>query len=221
MYYTRIPAMPLPRSTKKKTYRPRTTLAGRKLNYRQKRQVKRLIGNRTETKYHDFVVNSSITAGGGVSAMVAPAQGIKDTERVGDSIQLKKLVYNLAFSGADTTNIIRFIIVRWSLNSATSSPTVTDILETATPTALYNYDQYNQGKFHVVFDRSFACTAVGWNLYVARGAIWGKKLGRKKMQFNEAATSGLWQFFWLAITDSVAASHPTIVGDMRLEYTDA
>lgn len=212
--------MPYSRSAKKTTYRSRKTATGRKLNYRQKREVKRLIGNRTETKFIDFSVNSNIDAGGSISAMTPPPQGVKDSERIGDSIQLKKLVYNLSFAGADTTNICRFIIFRWALNSATSTPTVTDILQIATPSSLYNYDQYNQGKFHIVYDRSFACTAVGWNLYIARGALWGKKLGRKKMMFNEAATTGLHQFYWLAITDSIAASHPQVIGNMRLEYSD-
>lgn len=199
----------------------RVTTSSAKLNKRQARQVKQLITRRQEKKFIDYAVNTSIDAGGSVSSMVAPPLGDEDDERIGDEIYMKNLQLKLAIHAADTTNVVRFILVRWLLNSATAVPAVTDILQYANYMSPYNWDTRKQGKVQIIYDRIIPLTYTGTANVVINTNLYGNKLGPAKLYMNDTATTGTRQFFWFAITDSVAANHPTLYGYMRLTYTDS
>lgn len=196
---------------------------GRKLNRKQKQQVKRLIGRTREIKHVDTSVISDITAGGYMFALGAPQQGADSNQRVGNDITLKKLHVSMNFVGADSTNALRFIIFRWSQNNAATTPAGGDVISTSNALGLYNHASIAQGKIHIVFDRLITFSLNGENDKAVRKIIYGRALGKKKLSFNlgSTTTTGTDQFYVYMVSDSVAASHPGAAGYFRLEYTDS
>lgn len=149
-----------------------------------------------------------------------PPQGDNVSQRDGDQITIKKIVYNLQMAGADATNIVRVIIFRWSQNNNATVPAVTDVLQSLSPVSMYNYTNERSGKVHVLFDRTASLSLEGTNCITWRGALWGRKIGKKRLIFNATAINGVDQPYILFISDSVAVTHPSITGTLRMEYVD-
>lgn len=203
-------------------YKPKRRVYARKLNDRQKVQVKRLIGTSEEVKAVDsFFSGQDVTAAGTITLLAHPSQGDGISQRNGDIIKLKKLVLNIHLTGADTTNVCRHIIFRWTQNNNVTAPVVTDVLQNLSAASMYNFTSEHQKKVHIVSDRTINFSSGGMNAYTIRGALWGRKLGKKKLTFNAATALGTDQFYSLVITDSVAASHPQMGGYIRMEYCDS
>jgi hypothetical protein len=197
---------------------------GAKLSRRQALQVKKIVGTQIEHKFKDFTVASTgIDAAGVVTgSCVAISQGTQATEREGDEIVLKSLFGRYSIIAADTTNFMRVIFFKWNIDSAVAAPTVADILQgTGTNPWIADLNQNNieDGKFQVLFDHSHSFTLAGNACLTRRYNIYGKKLKKKRLIFNTAATTGIGQFYMMLISDSVAASHPTFMWYSRVHYT--
>lgn len=220
---SRHPAMPYRRATYttyKKSY-SRKPYTGRKLNLRQKKEVKRLIGSDEELKAIDTSVLLGPDAAGSVIKLTSPPQGDGVSARDGDQIQIKRLRVRLNMIGGDSTNILRVIIFRWAMNDSVAAPTVLDVLQSAGPLSMYQYTSLRQNEFHIVADRTFTFTLNGPNDKLFEAVFYGRRIGKKNVHFNAGLTTGTDQFYLIAISDSVAAPHPSIGGTTRFEYTDS
>lgn len=199
----------------------RRVVRQRKLNNRQKTQVKRLIGRRIESKVNDSNVLQTVDASGtNIQRLAMPTVGDAYNERSGDVITLEKLQWRLNAAAGDTTNTLRMIIFRWLNDSQISTPTVSDILEANNSLAFVDY-QSDQQKMQVLFDRTYALSAQGVPNRIITGSLYGRKLGRKKLTFNQGLTTGVDQIFVYYQSDSVAIPHPGVAGYFRITYSDA
>lgn len=196
---------------------------GSKLSVVQKKQVKRLITGVQEIKAINSTVNGSPDAAGVISRIQTPAQGDGLSERSGDQILLKALQFRLSVIGADTTNKIRIVIFRWSQDNSIGAnvPTVTGILQNLDVMSFYNYTSYKNDRMTVLYDRTVSTTFTDANQVIVLHTLYGKKLGKKILEFNAASTLGTNQIYMLLISDSVAATHPSVTGFMQLRYTDS
>lgn len=199
----------------------RRVVRQRKLNNRQKTQVKRLIGRRIESKVNDSNVLQTVDASGtNIQRLAMPTVGDAYNERSGDVITLEKLQWRLNAVAGDTTNTLRMIIFRWLNDSQVSTPTVSDILEANNSLAFVDY-QSDQQKMQVLFDRTYALSTQGVPNRIITGSLYGRKLGRKKLTFNQGLTTGVDQIFVYFQSDSVAITHPGVAGYFRVTYSDA
>lgn len=193
----------------------------RKLNYRQKIQVKRLIGKRIESKRADTtLVSTSITSASFFSLANMPAQGDAYNERSGDEILIEKFQWRLNIVAADPTNVVRVIVFRWNLNNATTTPTLADILEGANATDYLEYQGGVENKYNILSDRTYALSTAGVPSRIVQGTCYGKKLGRKKIGFNQGLITGMGQIYIMFMSDSAIAAHPTVAGSYSLVYSD-
>lgn len=203
----------------------------RALNPRQQRQVKILIARQQELDYYDNGVNASsigvlATVQGGLST---PIQGDSDGERVGDKIQLKAFKFRFHLIGGDATNNVRVILFRWHQDNNVASPAAADVLQNPTGfpvTSAVNHDRIKAGILHIMYDKTFALSnstsGGGTPSCLSREVnIYGKKLGRKGIEFNNAAITGNNHIYALFQSDSNAAPNPSITWYSRLTYTDA
>lgn len=213
--------MPYKKTYKRTAYKKKSY--GAKLNPRQKKEVKRLVAGTTEVKAVDTWCNQSPDAAGSVTKINVPAQGVTVSHRVGDKIHLKKLSFNLNTIVGDTTNIVRLIIFRWTQNDAiaANAPGVTDVLQAGNPTAFYNFTTSTEAKVRVLYDKTLYLSSMGSMDRPYRGMLYGKRLGKKNIEFNAAILTGTDMIYYLLISDSIAATHPSVIGYFRLEYTDA
>lgn len=196
---------------------------GSKLTDVQKKQVKRLITGVQEVKAIDSTVSGSPSDTGVISRVLTPAQGDGLSQRSGDQIILKALQFRLSIIGADNTNKVRIIFFRWSQDNSIGAnvPTVNGVLQNIDVMSFYNYTSYKNDRMTILYDRTVSTTFTDANQVVVLHTLYGKKLGRKVLEFNAASTLGTNQIYMLLISDSVAISHPTVTGYMQLRYTDS
>lgn len=200
---------------------------GRKLNKRQKRQVKNMIGRNIEHKYKYFDVSATSIDANGVltSSWTQISQGVQTANRVGDEIMIKQINVNASFIVGDTTNFMRMIIFRWHLDNNVTSPAQGDIIQNTASNVFsspINQNSVEEKKITIVKDIYFPMSATGSNAAKTfRFKLFGRRLGPKKVYFNPAGTTGFGHVYALFLSDSVAATHPTAAISTETIYTDA
>jgi len=203
--------------------RPATRrFVGRKLNVRQKLQVKRIVGKQDQDKFLDNSSNNNPDPTGVVFKITMPGQGDTESSRDGDQIMLKKLHVNVGVANADTTNFLRMVIVRWRDNDATA-PVINDIFQSATPGALGQLNWYNlqSGRMHVICDHRYTTSLNGPAAAQYVYDFYGRKLGKKKVVFNPGVLTGTDMIYVAVVSDSTVVAHPFIGLNWRLTFTDS
>lgn len=124
---------------------------------------------------------------------------------------------------ADTTNLVRILIIRWREDYADLT-SVGQILETTgstlAPTSMFVKEPDQRRRFEVVADRLF-------NLHTYEPVktfdirVSAKKLKSKPVQAIAGAAGGLNQLVGLVISDSAAVTHPSIDYEVVIKYKDA
>lgn len=212
-----------------------------------KKEVKMLIEGKLEKKnLHNVISNASITSAGNTPiALADPAQGTTDDDRIGDEITVVRLFTqfrilspspNIIFSSADAYNHVRIIIFKWLMDDFASAPVTSDILDnsgTDLTNAYYNTTAQEK-KYQICFDKTVRVynTPVydGTNVkYFAgigsserlRSDLFGKKLHSPRVHFRKGAITSVGQYYYMAVSDSGFAPHPTVEAEGVVVYTDA
>lgn len=185
-----------------------------------KAQVRAMINgkfkNVQETKWSAVSNNAAVSFSGNLISLCDIAQGDTDTTRDGDELLMTKIEVRFANYLGDTTNITRVIIFRWMPPSVPAvSDFWADIGTAESPLATFIHDQ--QQNVTVLYDK---LCFTGPGRYVEVGqAIQNLNV---RVQFVAAsttiATGKVYMFF---ISDSAAATHPTVSYYARTEFTDS
>jgi len=207
-------------------FRRRT--GARKLNRRQRVEVKRIVGRQQEDKFFDVYTGATaVPSGTGVilGPYTVPAQGLTVNSRAGDVIQQRKLDQTYQLNGGDAVNSIRVIVFKWTPNDAFDVPTTAKILQdTVTLPWMSPFIDVSveQHRFKVISDRLFTMvTASDTGVRLFRSSYFGRRLGKKKQTFNPAATTAAGNIYVLAVSDSIAVAHPNITISSRFHFTDS
>lgn len=197
---------------------------GRRLTKKQLKQVKRIVTRSAEQKIYD--VTSATTGFTNAGTLIGPfqqiPQNIGDSQRIGDRIYLKNVHSRMSFIYGDGTNVIRMIWFQWYPNTASETPLVGTILQTLNPRSMINDTNQDGQKFRVMLDKTYAMTQNGSNGCIQKNfRFYGRRLPRKKLQYNPAATTGFNQIYCLFISDSIAAPNPTVDMVVRTTYVDS
>lgn len=106
---------------------------GKKLGYRQKKQVKLIINKSRELKFHAYTaLGQAISSTGTLTGLPCDVpQGDTDTTRDGDSYDLAgNIQFKFQLLASDTTNLVRLVWFQWKdiSTAAGPSPAASDIL---------------------------------------------------------------------------------------------
>lgn len=211
---------------------------GRKLNKRQKRQVKRLIGVQKEYKFfvYNLPNNSTTSSTPGITSISNIPQGTTDNTRDGDRLTLAKYIEirmqftNSKGTGGDWYNTYRFILFQWK---GSNTPISSDILLVGPSGSIdvhSSYDEDQALQYHIIKDICF--NTVGPTDTVSgsfpqsnhvRNFVFKIPVKRinKKIQFVGGTTTGSNKLYYLLVTDSTAAPHPTYWFNSKIYFTDA
>jgi len=216
----------------------RVSAQGGGLTKRQRKAVTTLINRRTELKYFYFsTTTAAIPATAAISGgQFDIAQGITDSERVGDSIEwagsidLKVQVVNGIGATGDEYNNIRMLIVQWHPNSI---PTPASVL-LAGPSAvvdIYSMPSHdNRQEFKILFDKTWrtvgntnAATTPGTSALTTGVLSYQIPLTKatKKVQYVGGALTGTNRFYVITMSDSILATHPSLTYTTKVVYRDA
>lgn len=214
----------------------RRRVRGRKLNKRQRHQVKRMIHSEQEIKYSigNLDVNTITNAGFITGAPWNIAQGDTDQTRDGDTLKwIGKMHVRLGLVCADTTNVVRIIIFQWHPTSDNApTPDVQDILAigpSGSPDTLSHYNHDERQNFRVIFDKAYSLVGNGTadtypgttSTVIYRRYKISLRKARKRVQFTAGTTEGTNKFFFLAITDSAAGPNPEVAFSIKTFFTDS
>lgn len=203
----------------------------RPLNVRQKKQVKSLIRNVQELKYH--VTNASAVALSSSPALrdiSAVAQGDTDQTRDGDRLQLcGKIDFHFSLLIADTTNIIRITWFQWKPGT---TPAASDIYLNGPSGAIDVYSTYshdNRQMYRILSDKMYnmvgnAATAQTCNTtttQIVRKQRINLKKVRKMVQYGGGGTDGTNKIYFFVFSDSALVTHPLITYSTKLFFRDS
>lgn len=196
------------------------------LSQAQKREVSRLINQKEEVKYVDWnFASTAIDATGATTDLCAIAQGVTQSQRVGNSIRLLSVKINGSVYAGDTVNVVRFIFWSYKMNSGNATPTIVFPLSvgssgaTAQPDSQYNFAQ--KKIYKILHDRQFCVSTAANPLesFIARFNVPSKVA---ELDFNPPSlTTGTNHVFLSVVSDSAVATHPYFLGTIRLFFTDA
>lgn len=207
----------------------------RKLNRKQKREVKTLIHNQIDKGYVDTTTlpTVGVTYSGSITKIDVPGQGDAINQRSKNRITVTSITGFVEAIGYDPSNLMRVIIFKWMNDTAGFPPALTDVLQatligtSAAPLSHYNYDNMRQSDFKICYDRLFslgpnaAGAAPGDNVKSARIKLTGKKLHGGQVNLNNAAVTGEGIYYYILLSDSAVAGHPGCGVSLRLQYEDA
>ena len=148
-----------------------------------------------------------------INHLSAIPNGTGFNERVGLKVKGKSIQIRLELIRADSTQLMRVIVFRWFCQS---TPTVGDILE-GTPWPLNATSVNRAGEYQIMYDNMFALSASTNANFVDKFFIERPM----NITFTTADAVDLGHVYLLAISDSIAVTHPTISYWSRLRYTDS
>lgn len=185
-----------------------------------------MIASRVEKKYYDRLLSTIGTPSAGtITHLTTIPQGVGDTERVGDEIELRKMTIRLNLESNAQVGIVRFIFFQW-IPSTTSGPTVADLLVLGASGAVDNTSQYrhdSRQSYRILYDRI-------WHLNGDIGVTNGQTTTsfvtpvftiypkRKKLEFIDSLTVYCASGIYLL---SVGNASATCAGTFRSHYTDS
>lgn len=181
--------------------------------------VRSIIGTRTEKKYFISFVNTTILNTGTVLAMSQIPQGTTDITRVGDRITLKRVDVICNIVAADATNFMRLMLVKYHPQSdPTSPPSINVFLNSVAgqgPASPPNHD--TRLDYTVLDDRMIALTLSGMGCATFS---FSKSLNFP-LQFSGGSTTASNHLYLVAVSDSAAVSHPSLVYALKNWFTDS
>lgn len=220
---------------------PRMTMMkrGPALSSRQKAQVKRLVDSESELKYIAFSSGAatSVTSTMNISnSPFAVPQGVTDSERVGDSLKycgtLEFRYQCVCAQGAtgDVYDNIRIVIFQWHPNSTPIASSVFLTGPSGSVDIFSTYSHDNRQLFRVLYDKTH-CMVGQVNAAitpateaVSTGVIHAfipMKPAQKHTQFAGGGATGTNLIYIALVSDSSAATHPTITYQSKLFFRDA
>lgn len=193
---------------------------------KQEKAVKKLIRKELvssiETKYHQLPIDpvADIPSSGYFVSLSDLPQGVGDGQRVGNSVMPTSLYYCFAINKADTTNLVRIIILRWNEDTTPSVPNeILDITVGSIPQVMNPYSSTVRDTYNILMDKTIKLDGNEESYKLIKGQL---RLARRRITYNNAtASSPVGGIYAFMISDSAGASHPSVLGITRLAYKDA
>lgn len=186
--------------------------------------LQRAIVQTRPAKYLDTQISGNIVLAGSLNQITDTAQGPAQGQRIGDRIMVDHFIWNYTLyqENADIVNTVRLMVVQFEPSTTLVSGAVTDFLQTASPTSLYNHEL--RRNYFVLYDKVYRMagiasaptntSAIGRNNVIIRPK-------HRMLDFTLASTTGgVDQCFVLLIGDSIIAPYVTITSTIRMVYRD-
>jgi len=191
-----------------------------------KRYVKTMVNQASELKFYLGLISAATcTTTAVVTQLTVIAQGITDSDRVGDRAHVLKMVLRGQALVGDPTNVVRLIVFVWIPNT---TPVSTSILLNGPSGAVdyqsvYSWD--NRQLYKILYDKSFYLKGNGtanapWTSDSQIGFYVDMPLSLQQ-QFLGGTTTSTNCVWYLRIADSSILPNPTIGFSAFFNYSDS
>lgn len=188
-----------------------------------KTYVKKAIARRKETKHYNvYAEDVSLDTAPTIVSLTAMTQGDGDQQRDGDTIFLKNIDFRwMARMPTTSRAAIRVMLFRWYDDS---TPVATDILLSGS-TAIRNINgppsHDNKQLYKIMVDRRYNLYYTNGRFPISLWRIFGKRLGRKQVQFQNGTTNGVGKVYLMVMSEiATGANSPTFSYYSHITYTD-
>lgn len=198
-----------------------------------KQFVKNAIAKDIETKYRDlstaaqpYLVALGNTTIINLCDIPQSAGNSTDITRIGDEITLKSIDMrcSMLVSAADVSNSVRMIIFQWLPNITMSGLPLGSrvISDTTVIPWLSNYVNDYQNQFIVLYDKIHTLVYPASNAQKNWRMRVPLRYAKKKLKYTGgSSTDGSNLIFVLLVSDSAAATHPSVFMQSRVHFDDA
>jgi hypothetical protein len=181
-------------------------------------EIRKLIN--IETKYFDVTSNSVATQAGTVTPLTLVAQGLDQTDRVGDSLKIQRLELRAtSFSGVTVPVALRIVVFR-DLENQGVVPAGSDLLSAAgVGSAVSCYNWINiQKRFSILYDQTVTMDASNQTAVLGYDMPHGGHVRFRGTTGTQAAQAE-GSIYLMLLTDA-AATQPVTRFHSRVTYTD-
>lgn len=234
--------MPTSELNYQQTKRKRKYIKGKGLNKKQVATVKAIVEKEikpiVELKHHDQpenrveITNFNFGGGNNMYNLTSIAQGLQDTQRVGDRIDLKSIFIRALFqfnlNPQDRTPIIRLTLFQWKQDNQVVTPTAADIFQNPTagiPGSILEPLLLDKNKkYKKIFDKFFPLSIYGGQDTKVIELFINKKFS-SMLEYGNAATTGMNQIYLMVNTsDNIGLQNngerPLMTLRSRVRYLD-
>uniref|UniRef100_UPI0040476B1C hypothetical protein n=1 Tax=Yoonia sp. TaxID=2212373 RepID=UPI0040476B1C len=203
---------------RKKVYKKNNS--GTALSRKERKQVvkitKQVFNRQVETHHLDTSLITSYDTTGGMALITdAITQGVSDTQRVGDKLQLMRIAIRGLMAVGDATNIIRLIVFQWKSTSFTP-PTLLDVLQTASVTSHRSFDI--KSNIAVISDNTYYLNDAERRVLLINKSY---KPKIKTIKFEGAGINATNHIYVLGLSDSGGVPNPVVNLNFRITFKDA
>jgi hypothetical protein len=184
--------------------------------------VRQEISRAIEDKYQDSSLTYfQVDRAGTFNLLFNPAQGIGESQRIGDRVRLKRLLFNwstyYSIGVTNSTHNIRVVLLRWKITTSVATPATGVIFQQIGGVGDYrmlvspfNWQASKQNDFDVIYDRVFSV-----------GSACPTPLGQLEFELNSdvvfdpASTNAEGVPYLFVMADDVTGAH---VPDVQFQY---
>lgn len=229
-----------------KARRHRKVAKGAKLSKLQKKEVKLIVAKGVEIKQFPGFSAGAVTTSGSFVKLSSIGQGTSGIQRLGDEYNLHKFTWRASalVASGDEYNNVRFIVFRWYEDDNKTSPAVEDIIDDSGGVS-YRFmaplNHQTRSKYHVMLDQTIVVSN-SFSFSGAAGAvtsnqaswvdsfklgkrinIYGRRFGRKTVEFTNSPYYGLNHIYLLVLSDSdpLSVTHPQYQISSEVWFSDS
>lgn len=191
--------------------------------------AKKAVQSTAEHKYWEYPLDSRTISQTptmlSLTGLADISQGTGDfRNRIGDTISMTSLHFKGTLTSVDSTQFSRIICFLWKPTTNDAVPTVTDLLDGSWVAdyahAYKSIDNARSKDLTILYDKTFL-QVTGQDSGIKKINFNIKFKTPKKIQFaGGSATDCSGMPFWLLMSDSGAATHPLLLLNYRMYYTD-
>ena len=202
---------------KRKTYEPEYDVGATYVTVPKqvKSYVNRAIRKATELKYIDFAINGTATTTATYEVRLNTiGVGTGYNQRIGDSVKLRRIEWDLQVQAGDNFNVTRTLI--GACRNSTYPPVPLSALTSGTNPDFgpYLLDKKN-------FVRFIAADGSSGTQITEIQFIKGARKMKHHLQFNVGSlTASNWNIYIQFHSDSAVIPNPSLVGNVRIWFTD-
>ena len=181
--------------------------------YRGMKYLKSVVN--VEKKIQDTSISTSPTSSGYVTPLTQILQGDGINNRDGNSVKVTYLGLRGNFTANDAHTLTRMIVFRDNQQIGDTTPSVSDVLQSADPNSFLN--QNTLGRFKVLLDRRYQNTDAGNN----KGIAFKHDLSlQHHVRYNGAAATDVQKggLYILLVSDDAVG--PNIAIECRVRFVD-
>lgn len=163
-----------------------------------------------ERHIHTYQNSTAVSSSGNSNDTTVIPQDTTIGGRNGNKLLITKIRVSYAFIGVDSTNVVRFLLVR-DKRANGGIAQLSDVLELSgagsTPTVYSAINETNKERFEILYDRTMSLQTVG---PIIENHVKTLNLSRKVVYPSASTTTALeGVILAMQISDSSVVSHPT------------